>query len=404
MRVSLIADVLKEKDAISSSTRSKALALKQMARSGDIDLDLRVFVTASDYDLGDSVKNVSSTVELMYDRHFLASDLIIYDFGIYYELFNSIHLAPEAAKVMVHYHNITPADYVASYNREYIEMSFVQLVNILKADTAISSSRYNDENLMSYGVDEKKIVYLNYVIDSAGASGAVGVNPDHLPGKAGLDEKEWAGTVDAVYVGRFVPAKGLKDLLEALRHAIDNGAGNIHLTLMGSRDLSDPGYFQELGDQIKSLGLAGHVSIVDGPTDEERDAHYRRAHLFLTASYHEGFCVPVIEALKHGCYVISYDSGNLAYVANGLGSTVKTGDVREFSEKIIEYVKKKSAGKPPEETSLTTDSGAMTEAEMRHRAYQYSLEFSGEKFSERFFQILKQAGLVDHSPVGSSIS
>jgi len=382
MKASIITGVILKKDAVSSSTRRKVQALGDIYGSLNIPLDLQVYTGASDYVLGGLVKKVSSVTEIILDKHFLSSGLIIYDFGIFYELFNSIHLASASAKKIVHYHNITPVELVASYNREYIDMSFIQLVNILKADIVFSGSRFNTEDLIKYGVAEKDIAYLNYVVDFNESS-----NFDPL-------NKSRSDTIEALYVGRFVHSKGLVDLLRALKLVIANGVENIHLTLVGSQEHSDPDYVEDLRSQIQNLDLTNHVTIREGISDEERDACYQRSHLFLTASYHEGFCVPVIEALRHGCYVISYDAGNLPFVVNGLGNVVKTGDFERLAWNITRYIDEKSLWKTPGETMLQTDAGIMCEKDFMRKAFEYSLDFSYGEFKKRLYDILEKESLI----------
>lgn len=401
MKVSMIAGILKERDAISSSTIDKALALQEICKSLGVELELQVFVNASDYDLGGCIRIASSPNEIIFDEHFLTSELIIYDFGIYYNLFDTIHLAPAQATKMVHYHNITPAELSPADNKESIEISFVQRLNILKADIVMSGSRFNREDLVGFGVAEEDICYLNYSVDYP-------VMPDYtrLGGEkqsrgdaaaAQSRARETAGQpgfVEALYVGRYVHSKGLHDLLGALRLVIDNGASNIRLRLIGSHDLSDSTYFEELPELIGELGLADHVYILEGLPDEERDYWYRRSDLFVTASYHEGFCIPVIEALRHGCYVIAYDAGNLPHVVNGLGNVVETGDVEALAAKISDYVREKSSGKPAADIVLQTDAGNMSEDEFRRRGLEYSREFSFESLKANLLEILRAAALV----------
>ena len=48
--------------------------------------------------------------------------------------------------------------------------------------------------------------------------------------------------------------------------------------------------------------------------------------------------MPVIEALAHGCYVITYDAGNLPAIAGGLGSLVATGDIATLAGAIEAFV------------------------------------------------------------------
>jgi glycosyltransferase involved in cell wall biosynthesis len=383
MRVSLISGILIEKDAISAATRAKAKALEELFREAHIPLDLRIYVIASDFDLGGRVRVVENVSEVVLDRHFTQSELIIYDFGIHNDLFNSIHLAPAEARKMVHFHNITPPELMPESMRGILNESLEQRVNLFKADTVLSGSRFNEETLLDYGIDEAKIAYINYVVDLPHAAGD---HPSVINGAA--------GALQALYVGRFTRPKGVIDLLKAVQLAADGGAENIRLTLVGNQQLSSDEYIDELRSYIDEHDLADRVELITDATDEELLELYERSHLLLIASYHEGFCIPVIEALHRGSYIIAYDAGNLPHVVNGLGNIVPTGDVGALGEAIIAYSTAVAAAATPEEAVLPANAGPMGEPEFTRRALEYSLDFSYEKFRDRLAGILRDSALL----------
>jgi glycosyltransferase involved in cell wall biosynthesis len=383
MKVSLISGLLVEKDAISAATRAKVRALEEIFREAGIPLELRVYVVAADFDLGGTVRVIQGVNGVVLDMHFLSSELIIYDFGIRNELFDSIHVAPAGARKMVHFHNITPPRLMPESVQDVLNESLQQQVNLLKADTVLAGSRFNEETLLEIGVDADKIAYVNYVIDLPRDK-----RDRHRLGK------DTGTAIQALYVGRFTRPKGVIDLLEAVRVAADRGADDIHLTLIGNQQLSSEEYLDELRAFITEHGLIDRVYLIGDASDEELLKQYERSHLFLMASYHEGFCVPVIEALHCGCYVIAYDAGNLPYVVNGLGNIVPAGDVDALGEKIAGFARAREAAESPEEAILPADSGPMTQSEFTRRAYEYSLDFSYEKFRDRLAAVLRSSSLL----------
>ena len=62
------------------------------------------------------------------------------------------------------------------------------------------------------------------------------------------------------------------------------------------------------------------------------------ADIFVLPTHHEGFCVPIVEALVSGCRVIAYDNSNVTSISGGLGTLVLTGDVRALSDAIARTV------------------------------------------------------------------
>jgi glycosyltransferase involved in cell wall biosynthesis len=79
------------------------------------------------------------------------------------------------------------------------------------------------------------------------------------------------------------------------------------LVIVGGWRDADP-YASFLGDHARQLGIASHVLLARGCTDAQVLACYRTAHLFWSMSEHEGFCVPLIEAMWFDVPVLAYRS------------------------------------------------------------------------------------------------
>lgn len=389
MKVSLIAGCLLDRDAISGSTRMKARALREICASLGIVLDLRIFVTQADKTDDGDVVVIGGVGQLVFDPHFLSSSLIIYEFGIFYQLFDSIHLAPPAAQVFVHFHNITPMELVPPVSREFIFKSYDQMVHMMAADVIINESVFNRGDLLAYGVPEEKIEYVNLVVEAGAAT-----TDSQVPAR------EADGPVRALYVGRFVPSKGVLDLLKALRLAVAGGA-DIRLDLVGNQLLSDRDYLNSLRAFVSEYRLADRVAFLGEVSDAELKERYRRSHLLLMASYHEGFCLPVVEALSNGCFVIAYNTGNLPYTVNGLGNVVAAGDVQALAAKLVVFARAREQSAAGGEMMLPADVAGMAETEFNRRAREYCADFSYERFRERFRGILARH-LLDDTATGSS--
>ena len=76
---------------------------------------------------------------------------------------------------------------------------------------------------------------------------------------------------------------------------------------MGGNDPRHP-YYRKLLDTIRAHGVGGQVVVTGHVTAAEVAAYYRTAHLFWCMSEHEGFCVPLIEAMWHDVPVLAYKS------------------------------------------------------------------------------------------------
>ena len=104
--------------------------------------------------------------------------------------------------------------------------------------------------------------------------------------------------------GQGVAAQGAHDLvkmLSVLRQLYDPGA-RLHLvgTPLGKT------YEPALRAFIADLGLEDAVFLAGSVTEAELEAYYRVADAFVCASEHEGFCVPLAEAMGHGLPIVAY--------------------------------------------------------------------------------------------------
>ncbi len=317
VNVALVNSICVRGDAISEAVRGTAFALSEK-----IGAKCKLFTYACDYkDLSHRI--VSGPLDILSDFYFQNSDIIIYHFGIHYDLFDTILLAPTAARKFVRYHNITPKNLVAKSSHRLIDKSLAQRANVSFADEIWADSAYNKQDLVEYGVDPDKITISPLFVKFSGV-------PERVKRRA--DEP-----IELLYVGRFVASKGLIDLLEAI-DAIRSVAPPFRLRLIGNVDFSDPSYIALIQNSIKSRGL-DQIVIFDGKVDDETlTKRYAEADAFVIASYHEGFCVPLIEAMRFGCVPIAYDAGNMANLVADYGSVVPTGDVAALSRAIATVV------------------------------------------------------------------
>jgi glycosyltransferase involved in cell wall biosynthesis len=161
----------------------------------------------------------------------------------------------------------------------------------------IAVSAYNESELQRFGFGSTAVVPL--LIDMHSKSN----EPDPALA-AQLARRRHDGGADVLYVGKISPHKAPHDLvkmLAVLRRLYDPGA---RLHLVGSR-LGET-YERALRGFITDLGLADAVFLPGSVSGAELEAYYRAADVFVTASDHEGFCVPLIEAMAHGVPIVAY--------------------------------------------------------------------------------------------------
>jgi glycosyltransferase involved in cell wall biosynthesis len=316
-KVALITGICVQHDAISASVRDDALAFS--AAHG---YSTRVYSYSNDYPELDA-KIVAGPADILFDAHYRDADLLIYHFGIYHDLFNTIMVGNGHAPQAVRYHNITAREFLPQSDWGIIARSRRQLFNCRAADRIWPVSDYNAADLVQNGIATAADIEVIPLMVGNGARAC------------SLLEKDSA-TTRIVFLGRFVKSKGLTDLLRAVAAARARTTQKIELRLLGSPKFSSRDYMAELTALTAQLHLGACVTMVGEVSEAGLADEFRRAHIICVPSYHEGFCKPVIEAMAFGCIPVTYDAGNLAFVARGYSRTVPAGDIAALATALTE--------------------------------------------------------------------
>jgi len=226
-----------------------------------------------------------------------ASDAAIYHHSIGTEI--TPHLLEFRGPKCLIYHNITPAEFFLPYRPEFAKILAQgrEDLRLLAGQFPLScgDSAFNASELAKAGFRQPGILPL--AIDPAKWA---------APPDPQLMETLQDGRTNVLFVGRFAPNKKQDDLVAAFSHylALDPSA---RLILVGKPEESDP-YVKHVRDIVSSLDLKESVVFTGSITDTQLAAYYRTAHLFWSMSEHEGFCVPLIEAMWFDVPVLAFKS------------------------------------------------------------------------------------------------
>lgn len=201
----------------------------------------------------------------------------------------------------VNYHNITPADLLEAWIPavgEEVRWGRAQLRDLAPiTEFAIADSMFNERELQAAGYRSTTTVPL--LLDLDGFAGS----PDPTLA-ARLAGQRAGGGSELLFVGKVSPHKGQHDLVKALaayRRLYDPQA---RLRLVGGA-ISDE-YRAAVERFADELGLIDAVEIAGSVTHEELIAYYAAADVFVCLSNHEGFCVPLLEAMYHRVPIVAY--------------------------------------------------------------------------------------------------
>lgn len=225
------------------------------------------------------------------------SDAIIYHHSIGTEITPHV-VAYRGPKCLI-YHNITPAEFVEPYRPAFAEILRQGRRDLSKLapdfDLFYGDSTYNAAELAASGFDHPGV--LPICVDPTKWS----FRPDGQLMAELSDHR-----TNIIFVGRIAPNKKQDDLVRAFSCylALDPGA---RLCLVGTVEQRDP-YADHLFAEIQKLGLSRSVHVTGNISNAQLAAYYRTAHLFWSMSEHEGFCVPLIEAMWFDIPVLAFQS------------------------------------------------------------------------------------------------
>ena len=249
---------------------------------------------------------MESECALLEERQPAPGDGLIYHHSIASEL-TAFAVAHHGPKCLI-YHNVTPAEFFVPYRPGFawmLEEGRAGLGSLAGSfSLSVGDSEFNAAELERSGFAAPGV--LPIIID-----------PDrwNIP-----PDMEWMnrlqdGRSNILFVGRIAPNKRQDRLVEmfAEYRRIDPIA---RLILIGEGHLSDP-YFNKVRGTIERLQLKPHVEITGLIDDAQLQACYRTAHLYWSASEHEGFGAPLIEAMWFDVPVLAL---NATAVCETLGS------------------------------------------------------------------------------------
>jgi glycosyltransferase involved in cell wall biosynthesis len=197
-------------------------------------------------------------------------------------------------RLVVDYHNVTPPEYFDAWDTrigENLELGRDQLRGLAsRTSLALADSGFNADELVGLGFGRVCVVPILLDVD-----GLVGASPARVGWPGG--GARW------LFVGRVAPNKAQHDVVKAFawyRRVFDAGAS---LTLVGG--VSAGSYWEALSRFVDELGLGGAVRLAGSVSDAELEGLYRSADVFVCLSEHEGFCVPLLEAMAHEVPVVA---------------------------------------------------------------------------------------------------
>ena len=217
-------------------------------------------------------------------RSLASTDAVIYHHSIGSQAVDTV-LASRSRKAII-YHNITPPEYFQPYDPGtalQLARGRDQLLALTaKFDVFIADSDYNARELHDLGASAVRTISVVNDFRNLDCS------PKNL--RSSFDRATtW------LFVGRVVPNKAFHTLIDAFEAylALEDDA---RLLVVGKYGLSDP-YYIDIKTTIEERRLDPYVYFTGFAHEPHLVAAYRSADVFVCLSEHEGFCLPLVEAM-----------------------------------------------------------------------------------------------------------
>lgn len=229
---------------------------------------------------------------------------------------------------ILQYHNITPASFFAPYDPQLFRLAALgrqELKSLVgDVDLALGDSEFNRQELEEMGFGPTGVFPI--AVDTARITQAARV--------PALENILGDGLINILFVGRIVPNKRIEDhirLAEQYKRYIDS---HYRFIFVGRYD-GLPRYYNAVRAMILQYRMLPDRFLFPGAvSDEELAAYYRWADVYVSLSEHEGFCVPLVEAMAADVPVLAYAAGAVPETLGGAGLLFAPKDL-EFAAELV---------------------------------------------------------------------
>jgi glycosyltransferase involved in cell wall biosynthesis len=227
---------------------------------------------------------------------------------------------------VLQYHNITPAAFFAPYDANLFRLAALgrqELATLAgRVDLALGDSDFNRQELEALGFTPTAVM-------------PIAVNTERItdaPPRPALERILRDGLINILFVGRIVPNKKIEDhirLAEMYKRYIDS---YYRFIFVGRYD-GIPRYYAQIRALIAQYEMLPDRFWFTGPVpDADLAAFYRWSDAYVSLSEHEGFCVPLVEAMAADVPVVAYAAGAVPETLGGAGLLFEPKDLEVAAE------------------------------------------------------------------------
>lgn len=268
--------------------------------------------------------NMAGEARLWSDPASRSGDITIYHYAVPSPMTDAFGRLPGAR--VLHYHNVTPGYFFAPYDAGLVRFCNAgreQLATMAdRTDLALGVSEFNRTELEALGFPDTGVLPIAVDIDRL----------RHAPPVPSIESILAKDFVNILYVGRIAPNKKIEDIIRMAEHYKRYLDFRYRFIFVGKVD-AVPRYYDAIRGLITEYRMLSDRFWFTGPVpDAELAAYYRHAHAYVSLSEHEGFCVPLIEAMAMDVPVLAYGAGAVPETLGGAGVCFTPKDLEQAAE------------------------------------------------------------------------
>jgi L-malate glycosyltransferase len=298
-------------DAIGDSARRVRDLLRQLGHESDI------FALTIDEDLRRDIRPFA-------DSAARGGDLTIFHYALPSPMTDAFARLRHGR--VLQYHNVTPAQFFAPYDAGVFRLAALgrqELQTLVgQTDVALGDSEYNRRELEMYGFQNTGVF-------------PIAIDRDRIrraPRRPALERVLSDGLLNFLFVGRIAPNKKIEDhirLAELYKRYVDT---EYRFIFVGKTN-TVPRYYNMIRALLAEFQMPMDRFIFTGAVpDEDLATYYRMATVYISLSEHEGFCVPLLEAMAADVPVLAYASTAVPDTLAGAGLQFAPKDLELAAE------------------------------------------------------------------------
>ena len=296
IRVAILTPTLTSADAVSNDVLAMRRLLSERGH------DVRIFAESTNI-AGEEI--AAPATALSYLR---TDDVLIYHHSIGCSA-GVETLKAASCKKIVKYHNVTPPEFFAGISEDHqrlCQSGREQLKDIIasRPDLYLAASAFNKSDLLAAGSEKAR----TFVVPPFNQG-------DQLRGShADLEllDTYKDENVNLLTVGGVRPNKGHADLIEAFASYYYDFNSQARLFVVGSENIAFERYTKRLRELMEWWSIDSRIVFTGEVSNEALKSYYLIADALLMTSEHEGFCVPLVEAMAMKVPIVAYASTAIA--------------------------------------------------------------------------------------------